>query len=379
MKLIDTLTGRAADKPLEKLIRTLPQRDSEYRFGDDIETAHLVMLDLSGHPGAREAALSDWLHRFQPCLFGRLAARSARAPIAATKGLAIDTVWIDEMDFAAGTAHVAARIQQARRAWKDRAISGLSSAFVIMFNSVLLARAVPSEAFASVCQRLAELYLLEFSPVERDVVYTESVPLLAHDGQLRLYKASTQLFYSGAHLMRNHDRRFPGGVAVVVNAPGHYARSLVYRGLASSFDEAVTFVANAALRSIGNGGIYHPCSLSSSWHNDVPENDPEDACTGTIEGPSQRTARPSLGLYSAAYQVDVLVQSGVVTDARPRLVRHETEDVWPSLHLEYISTRDTPSDDPDFGWFNGIPVDPCARYHNPWPPRQATNSPEFNY
>jgi hypothetical protein len=198
--------------------------------------------------------------------------------------------------------------------------------------------------------------------VERDVVYTEAVPLADHDGSWSLFKASTQLFYAGAHLMRNHDRRFPGGMAIIANAPGHYARSLVRRSIESDYARAVDFVAKTAVRSVGNGGICHPDKLTSSWHHGELRRD-------AVRAP----------MYAAAYQADVLVQSDVVTDSEPRFGQHRPEHVWAAMHLAYISTKATPPDDPDFGWFNGLPIEESARFQNPWLARQAQNSPGFNY
>jgi hypothetical protein len=353
---------------LSTLIAGLPQREAGVSFGADIDDAHAVLLDPDATKNEKETVLRGWLQRYQPCLFGRLAARQARGP-AASKGLAIDVVIVDEHDLDQGDVHVTRVLQHARRQWKDRAARGESSAFMMLFTSPALAHARPSEELATVIQRLAGLYLPEVGGIERDVVYTEALPLRDGAGECALFKASTQLFYSGAHLMRNHDRRFPGGVAIVVNAPGHYARTLVQRGIESGYTKAVDFVHSTAVRSIGNGGIAHPERLGSSWHHE----DADENC------PEKRSQQKSKSIYAATYQVDVLVQSDVVTDARPRFTEHRPEDVWPAMHLEYISAKATPPDDPDFGWFNGLPVEPPARYANPWLPRQAENSPDFNY
>jgi hypothetical protein len=347
---------------LPGMLDRLPQRDPGQSFGADIDAAHEVLLGPTASSAAREAALRAWIQRSQPCLFGRLAARDG-GDKPAPKGLALDIIVIDEADLLRGDLHTAAVIQRARLRWKTRASLGASSAFLVVFNSARLARALPSEELASVCQHLAGLYLHEVGVVSRDVVYTEAVPLHGDDGSWRLFKASTQLFYAGAHLMRNHDRRFPGGVAIIANAPGHYARSLLRRSIECDYHKAVQFVAKTAVRSIGNGGICHPDRLSSSWHHGDP---PRDAV--------------QVEMYAAAYQADVLVQSDVVTDPEPRLgAHHRAEEVWPAMHLAYISTKATPPDDPDFGWFNGLPVEEAARFQNPWLPRHAENSADFNY
>lgn len=355
-----TLTNDVGQSPND-LLDELPQMDSDVDFGSDIVAAHEYLLSNEAALDVREQALRVWLQKHQPCLFGRLAARETRGA-SASKGLAINICIVDDSDFILGTDRVKRRIWSARKQWKESALAGVSSAFLILFNSRRLAFATPGPELAKAALRLAELYLTEMGELYPDVVYTESVPLLTGTGKLELFKASTQLFYTSAHTMRNHDRRFPGGLAIVVNAPGHYARSLVQRGLASSFEEAVTFTASTAMRSVGNGGISHPACLKSSWHHDRT---PED---------KQHTT-----LFAATYQVDVLVQSDVVADAGLRLHEHRPEDVWGGLHIDYISTRPTSDDDPDFGWFNGMPVEFPAKFFNPWLPRVAENTPEFNY
>ncbi|MFI5933791.1 hypothetical protein [Actinoplanes sp. NPDC051494] len=330
-------------------------------FGADIDETHRVLLDPGADPESRTTALNRWLARSQPCLFGRLAARQ-HLGVGAAKGLGYRIVWVHEDEVVADPGTVATRIRQARRQWKDQAEYGEVSAFLVVFHGPRLAAAKPGPDLLDICRGLAGLYLVEFGGIEADVVYTESVPLRDAAGRLALYKASTQLFYTGAHLMRNHDRRFPGGIAVVTNGPGHFARSLVRRELQDE-PGALRFTRETAYRSVGNGGIGHPHRLGSSWHHHDGRPDPG----------------ADLGRFSATYQVDVLVQSDVVTDGRPRLDAHEDKDVWPDLHLEYISDRATPAGDPDLGWYNGLPVDDAAKYHNPWTPRRAENSPDFNY
>jgi hypothetical protein len=388
MNLLETLIGTRDEPSLAGLLAALPRFPDDRRFGPDIDEAHRVLLDPSADPAAREAGLRRWLARHQPCLFGRLAARQDAGP-AVSKGVGFDLVLLGDEDLDRGEEHLAATIQAGRRAWKLRAARGESSALLIYVNSARLALARPSPELREVCRRLAELYLIESGRVDCDVVYTEAVPLRHQDGRLYLYKASTQLFYTGAHLMRNHDRRVPGGVLISMNGPGHLARSLALRGLHDDYEAAVAFVGETAMRSIGNGGLGHPAGLSSSWHNPVaapadgaehPGRCPEPPSTSS-PSPSRRAALEAAdhNQFSAVYQIDVLVQSDVIADDEPRLDRHRPQDVWGALHLEYISSAPTTSDDPDHGWFNGIAVDDSALYHNPWLPRRAENTPEFNY
>lgn len=362
----------AAHASVAELIAELPQLPEDSTFGADIDEAHRVLLESRTTREERREALLRWLGRSQPCLLARLAAKEASG-LNASKGLSFDIVWLDDDDIERGEEHLRTVIQQGRMAWKDRAARGDTSAFLIVFNSRRLAYAVPGEELIELSLRLAELYLIEVPRIAADAVYTEAVPLRDGEGRLGLFKASTQLFYSSAHLMRNHDRRVPGGLLFSVVSPGHYARSLVLRGLAEDHEKAVEFVRLTAHRSIGNGGFHHPAKLSSSWHNPAPA-----ACPAG-DGARAQDGSVDPDLFSATYQPDVLVPREVMSDGEPRLAEHRREDVWNSLHLEYISAKPAPPGDPEYGWFNGMPIDDCAKYHNPWPPRQAENSHDFNY
>jgi hypothetical protein len=360
VRLTPPATGQELHAALPGLITGLRPLPAGASFGRDIDEAHQILLDPAAGPGRRTVALNQWLARSQPCLFGRLVARQQLGPDPA-KGLGYDIVWIHEDEAATDPDAAATKVQLARRRWKERAEQGDTSAFLVMFHGPRLAAAKPGPDLVGLCRALAGLYLVECGGIETGVIYTESLPLRDVTGALALYKASTQLFYTGAHLMRNHDRRFPAGIAIVVNGPGHYARSLVRRGLYDEQD-ALQFTRKAAYRSVGNGGIGHPRRLVSSWHH-----------AGRPDTPARQ------GRFCATYQVDVLVQADVVADGRPRLTGHDDQDVWPDLHLEYISDKPTPAGDPDFGWYNGLPVDEAAKDRNPWIPRRAENSPDFNY
>jgi hypothetical protein len=322
----------------------LPARPAGWSFGADIDAVHRQIFRADRSRSARVAQLRAWLAAHQPCVFGRLAMRGKDV-----RGLRMDVCLVDEDDRAAGPDAVVERVRTARLEWKDAAAAGLSSGFVVWLVDEELATAEPSAELSRVVRELAGLCYPEWAPVEEDVVYTEAVPLRLADGRVGLFKASVQLFLSAAHRHANHDRRFPGGVAFVVNGPGHYGVAAAQRKLFADLATAVRFVRRTAERSIGGGGIGHPGNESSSWHSSGDR-----------------------GLFSARYQVDVLVGSALM---RPE----PAEEVWDGLHLDYISDREVERDDPDFGWFRPLPVPWEQRYAVPWPPRAAYNDAAFNY
>jgi len=186
------------------------------------------------------------------------------------------------------------------------------------------------------------------------------------------------LFYPAAHRTLNHDRRIPGGVLISINSPGHYANSLVLRGLSPSLEVAVEEVMHLTLRSIGHGGIGHPTMASCSWHNQ--ETDPAilGARCPMRRLPAYVPANHSRHTYTALYHTDVLVPTDTTVkgtlDPDPRAAA-----VWPHLIIDYISPNRVARDHINYGLFHGQPIPEEARYHNPWPPRRAYNAPLGDY
>ncbi len=339
--------------------------------------AHETLLSDDASEEEKRAALFKWTGRSQPCLFGRLASHHDRGE-SATKGLGIDLCWIHEWEIAQGRNYVSAKIQRARRAWKDRAERGESSGFLIMFNSRQLTYAKPGKQLLDVCIELSNLYLIEHAPIAADVIYTEAVPLRRGDGALTLFKAGCNIFYSGAHRTVNHDRRLPGGLMFSMNSPGHYANSLMVRGIMENLTEAVDFIRETAFRSIGNGGIGCPGMPSASWHNEA------DSTESTAPGrrrPSYIPHNFDPSRYSAVYHTDVLVPTNVTTDDR---IVHDSyaeaeAEVWKYLILDYITTEEFPVEHVNHALFHGQLIEECGKYHNPWPARVAHNRELFEY
>jgi hypothetical protein len=356
------MVARSGDRPRSLQGDGLPVFGDGHSFGADIDAAHRVLLDDAQTPERKRQALIDWMGRYQPCLFGRMAAREARGAGAA-KGLGFFVCWLDARDLSAGGAHVGARIAQARRAWKEQAWQGRALAFLIVFNTPALAQARPGPDLLELAADLTSLYVTEHAPVVPDTIYTEAIPLRMPDGGTALFKSTVQLFYTGAHGTRSHDRRVPGGLVLSMVAPGHYAHCLVRQGVHPTLAAAAEFVRETAYRSIGTGGIGHPRGIGSSWHNRLPEGCPARA---------PRDEDPTS--YSAAYQTDVTLPSSVA-DAAACDDPAAGGDVWAELGLRYLSAEQVPPDHVNHGWFTGLPVTEAQRFDNPWPALHAVNGP----
>lgn len=355
---------------LDAVLDSLELHDPGTSFGSDIDEVQEKLLAPDLPASEKTALLLAWAARFQPCLFGRLGARSKG-------GIGIDICWVDPRDIAVGDEHVAEKIRLARRAWKDNAERGEAHGFLIMFNDPRLAYAKSGAGLLVSCEKVSNLYLPEHAPVERDVIYTEAIPLRTAEG-LKLFKAGINLFYPSAHRTRNHDRRLPGGMLISVNSPGHLANALLARGLVPNLAVAVDHMMDLALRSIGNGGIGHPSSASSSWHN-IENNEDDLRRQHTLSGlPHYVPENHSRSTYTALYHTDVLVPTDVTVDGTidPDLAACEH---WKWLILDYINTKEYPPDHVNYALFHGHPIAEEAKYFNPWPPRRAHNAPLANY
>lgn len=355
---------------LEDIIQSLETYPGGMSFGRDIDAAHAVMFGADAGEESCRKALLDWVARYSPCLFGRLGARGS-------KGVFFDLCWISSSDIRAGDWHVADRIQRARRAWKDRAAEGLSSGFLIMFHDQRLAWARPGQRLLDACQRAAELYIIEGAPLQRETIYNEAIPL-RRDGRYGLFKGGINIFYPGAHRTLNHDRRVPGGILISVNSPGHLANSLVMREAAASLPEAVQWIYDVAMYSVGNGGIGHPGMTSCSWHNTVSDKAKLAARRGLSHRPKYIPEDYSGRVYSARYHSDVLLptEATVRADLDPDASQCT---VWRWLIMDYISENEFPGGHLNYGMFHPHPIEAEARYENPWPPRRAHNDPMFDY
>jgi len=159
--------------------------------------------------------LSDWLAKFQPCLFGRIAAK---------QGL-ITFCFLREEELLTSDDLVAANIRSARLEWLRRGWKGEASAFIIVVLSTRLANAKPSDAVREIARRLCSLYLLR--DVQMDTIHWDELFLTQPGKQHTCWKwlAGVNYFSAQADKRLWQDHRIPAGMAFSVNSVGHMARA----------------------------------------------------------------------------------------------------------------------------------------------------------
>jgi hypothetical protein len=160
-------------------------------------------------------ALAEWLHRFQPCLFGRLGARA---------GL-IQFCILNEADLLDSDEWIRDKIQDARLQWTREGYEGRKSAFVVLANSEKLIGAAPDYILQRFAQRLCSLYLLQ--EIELDTIYTDEIFLEKPGTQRTTWKwlAGVNVFSANADRRWWQDHRIPGGIGFSVNSVGHMVKA----------------------------------------------------------------------------------------------------------------------------------------------------------
>ena len=194
-------------------LRSDPWREQS-GFADDFTAWNTRIAEVRTAEQA-VAEVNNWLQKFQPCLFGRLAAKAG----------AITYCVLDETDLGRTDEQIQSKIQDSRLAWSRAAYQGKSSAFVIFVASPRIAGAIPDENMGELARRLAFLYLRR--DIDFDHIYTDEIALeFPGEKRLtRLWQTGVNYFCAQGDSRWWQDHRIPGGMAFSVNSVGHLVRS----------------------------------------------------------------------------------------------------------------------------------------------------------
>ncbi|HEY0427504.1 MAG TPA: hypothetical protein VGC76_06835 [Pyrinomonadaceae bacterium] len=184
-------------------------------FSTEVEEANqrLFKTDLSDTERAR--ILNEWLKLYQPCLFGRVAARFEL----------ITYCLLTEEDLISTDEAIKDKIQHHRLLWRQNGFEGKKSAFVISIISPTITFAVPDDTVKKLAQKICSLYLDE--DIEPDKVYTDTLLLEKTFGEQAIWewKVGVNYFSSQGDKRWWQDHRIPGGMAFSMNSVGHMAKA----------------------------------------------------------------------------------------------------------------------------------------------------------
>jgi hypothetical protein len=188
---------------------------SKTGFSAEMDAAHEIMFAKGVGVGDVRDALGRWLHKYQPCLFGKAAAiRNG-----------IEYCILLPEDLRRPDDEIRKLIQESRLRWKQAAINGDKSAFVILAVSQELAVATPNEIVLEIALALCSLYLLR--EAASDVILLEDVRLEVpgRERQTIQWPAGVNYFCAQGDRRWWQDHRVPGGMAFSINSVGHLAKS----------------------------------------------------------------------------------------------------------------------------------------------------------
>lgn len=229
--MLDSIEGEGV---MTDLVRSyLSQlRADEWRartgFSEEVEEANRVLFDprLAGKEG--EAVLGAWLQKWQPCLFGRIAAK-----LGSLSYCLLSEADLDESDEA-----IQEKIQTARRGWTREAFEGKKSGFIVLAVSPAIASATPGPEVQELARRLCFLYLQ--TDIEVDKIHLEDV-FLEKPGARRTtwrWHAGVNYFCAQGDGRWWNDHRIPGGLAFSVNSVGHLVKSGIIAKAMAELDDA---------------------------------------------------------------------------------------------------------------------------------------------
>jgi hypothetical protein len=218
-------------RTVEELVARLKPDDLRGRleFSSEIEEATAKILASESGEDKIQTVLNHWIAQYQPCLFGRLAAK---------KGLLSYCILTDE-DLGQDDARIQEKIQSARTEWTRDGFEGRKSGFIVLAASPRIANAAPDEALRELALRLCGLYLIDEEEIRPDVVYHDELFLEKPGPRRTAWKwlAGVNYFHASGDGRWWQDHRMPAGMALSVNSVGHMAKSGMLVDLSAMMDD----------------------------------------------------------------------------------------------------------------------------------------------
>lgn len=184
-------------------------------FSPDVADTNKRLFDEKASITTRMEALSTWLQKYQPCLFGRIGAKAGF----------LSYCILTEADLQGPDELIKEKIQTARSDWTAEGFQGKKSGFVILAISERLACALPDEKVQQFASRLCSLYLL--ADIQPGKVYHDEIWLEQPGSRQTTWTWNAGVNYFSAQGDKRwwQDHRIPGGLGFSVNSVGHMVKS----------------------------------------------------------------------------------------------------------------------------------------------------------
>jgi hypothetical protein len=221
-------------------------------FSPEVEQFNKRLFDQSRSDAEHSESLREWLRKYQPCIFGRIAAGEPDL---------ISFCILTERDLAKDDQTISDKIQRYRRNWKRQGYLGNKSAFIVAALLPAISSARPDKALLGLAIRLCELYLLK-EDIRPDEILLDRITLetTSKPRQYREWETGVNFFSPQGDRRWWHDHRIPGGIVFSVNSVGHMAKSGARRNLMTQFERGeklpVTARGKLKIDSLGTSLVY---------------------------------------------------------------------------------------------------------------------------
>jgi hypothetical protein len=216
-------------------------------FSEDIESVHAILFSPRYNKRTKIRVYREWLERYQPCVFGKVASKNKHVFICLLEEHEI-------VRMKRGDDDLRDTIQDYRQAWKRYALEGMVSSFLILIVSRSIVTKEPGDRLKDICRRLLELYM-EVDVADDTILPQREYVFLrpsSEAGRPDILKFSTlpNVFCAQGDGRWWQDHRTPGGVMMTSNALGHFVYSRKKGALPQDKDKLVAL--ENAMRTINN-------------------------------------------------------------------------------------------------------------------------------
>src|SRR5258708_926734 len=188
-------------------------------FSEDMTAVHDVLFHPFASDRQKSKALLLWMKRYQPCVFGRIAAQMER----------LHVCLLSETDMYLSDEEIKDFIQMERVLWKQRCFRNESPehGFLLIAALPRLALGSPNNDLYEFSKILRDLYAAEMRPDLKGNDIAWEYLYIQHPETKKCYRFRFSLDYFAAQGDKRwwHDHRIPGGVAYTANSIGHMART----------------------------------------------------------------------------------------------------------------------------------------------------------
>lgn len=213
-------------------------------FSENLATAARAINHPFATDGDRQDALNAWMQRYQPCLFGRVAAAAK----------AIHYCFITDADIKRSDQHVQSKIRHSLILWRQRSLRPHASfstpahGFVLVVASERVAYARPDGNLRRFAECLRDLWGCPAEQTNHGLVNTESLYLERPSDSLTLrFIFSVDFFAAQGDGRWWEDHRVPGGIAFTANSAGHMR---LYREWYQGKSSQIEWVLKTAMETI---------------------------------------------------------------------------------------------------------------------------------